>query len=147
MNPENRRTTNTGSPTRANYRQLISHARWALRQTWITSAGLTVGLIVSSLARSLVPAGMALVSRGIVNGVVDLVEGGAVDLGPLIPWGRIGTPQDIAQAVAFLSSDEADYVTGATLRVDGGFVLGQRFPTEPDAAPEETPNKESSETT
>jgi glucose 1-dehydrogenase len=49
--------------------------------------------------------------------------------GPRIPWGRIGSPRDIAQAVAFLASAEADYVTGATLRVDGGYVLGLRFPS------------------
>jgi glucose 1-dehydrogenase len=46
--------------------------------------------------------------------------------GKLIPWGRLGQPADIAKAVAFLVSDDADYITGATLRVDGGFVLGLR---------------------
>jgi len=45
-----------------------------------------------------------------------------------IPWGRLGTVEDIGKAVAFLTSDDADYVTGATLRVDGGFVLGLRLP-------------------
>ena len=45
-----------------------------------------------------------------------------------IPWGRLGTAEDIGKAVAFLASDDADYVTGATLRVDGGFVLGLRLP-------------------
>jgi glucose 1-dehydrogenase len=44
--------------------------------------------------------------------------------GERIPWGRIGTPEDIGQAVLFLASDAADYVTGAVLRVDGGFVHG-----------------------
>lgn len=43
--------------------------------------------------------------------------------GKAIPWGRLGAPADIAAAVAFLVSDEADYITGATLRVDGGYVL------------------------
>jgi len=62
--------------------------------------------------------------------------------GPRIPWGRIGTPRDIAQAVAFLASDEADSVTGATLRVDGGFVLGLRFPSEPEGSPAQAPDKE-----
>jgi glucose 1-dehydrogenase len=42
---------------------------------------------------------------------------------PKLPWGRLGTPQDIGRAATFLSTDDADYVTGTTLRVDGGFVL------------------------
>ena len=41
--------------------------------------------------------------------------------GTKLPWGRLGTPQDIGQAAAFLASDEAEYVTGAVLPVDGGF--------------------------
>jgi NAD(P)-dependent dehydrogenase (short-subunit alcohol dehydrogenase family) len=40
----------------------------------------------------------------------------------------LGTPEDIAGVVAFLASDDADYVTGAMLRVDGGFKLGLRLP-------------------
>ncbi len=43
--------------------------------------------------------------------------------GPTMPWGRLGTPPDIANAVAFLASDEADYITGAALRVDGGYMV------------------------
>jgi len=42
---------------------------------------------------------------------------------PTIPWGRLGQPADIGRAAAFLASDDADYITGATLRIDGGFVL------------------------
>jgi NAD(P)-dependent dehydrogenase (short-subunit alcohol dehydrogenase family) len=37
-----------------------------------------------------------------------------------IPWGRLGRPSDQAQAVLYLVSDEADFVTGIDLRVDGG---------------------------
>lgn len=40
-----------------------------------------------------------------------------------IPLGRMGAPQDIAKAVAFLASDEAAYITGQTLVVDGGMVM------------------------
>ena len=40
-----------------------------------------------------------------------------------IPLGRIGAPQDIAGAVAFLASPEAAYITGQTLVVDGGMVM------------------------
>lgn len=39
-----------------------------------------------------------------------------------IPYGRIGKPEDIANAVAFLASDEAEYITGHTLVVDGGWI-------------------------
>ncbi len=38
-----------------------------------------------------------------------------------MPWGRMGTPEDIGKAAAFLASDEADYITGVVLPVDGGF--------------------------
>jgi len=38
-----------------------------------------------------------------------------------VPVGRIGTPEDIGKAVAFLASDEAAYISGITLRVDGGY--------------------------
>ena len=37
-----------------------------------------------------------------------------------IPLGRIGTPEDVAKAVVFLCSEDADYITGSALRVDGG---------------------------
>jgi 3-oxoacyl-[acyl-carrier protein] reductase len=40
------------------------------------------------------------------------------------PLGRLGDPRDIANAYLFLASDDASFVTGATLRVDGGIVVG-----------------------
>ncbi len=39
-----------------------------------------------------------------------------------IPAGRAGTPEDVARAVAFLLSDDASYITGESLLVDGGLV-------------------------
>ena len=40
-----------------------------------------------------------------------------------IPLGRLGAPDDIAHAVAYLASDAASYVTGATLHVNGGMYM------------------------
>jgi glucose 1-dehydrogenase len=40
--------------------------------------------------------------------------------GAALPWGRLGTPADIGKAAVFLASDDADYITGTALLVDGG---------------------------
>ena len=40
-----------------------------------------------------------------------------------IPLGRFGKPEDVAAAVAFLASDDAGYITGQVLHVDGGMVM------------------------
>jgi glucose 1-dehydrogenase len=45
----------------------------------------------------------------------------------LIPYGRIGTPEDIGRVVAWLASDHADYVHGQTIVVDGGMTLYPEF--------------------
>jgi len=42
----------------------------------------------------------------------------------MIPLGRVGTPEDVASAVAFLASDEAAYITGHVLNVNGGMLMG-----------------------
>ena len=44
-----------------------------------------------------------------------------------IPWGRAGTPDDIARAALFLASPLAEYVTGAVLQVDGGSSTGRTY--------------------
>lgn len=43
--------------------------------------------------------------------------------GQKLPWGRMGTPEEIAKCVAFTLSDDADYMTGSTMTVDGGVSL------------------------
>jgi NAD(P)-dependent dehydrogenase (short-subunit alcohol dehydrogenase family) len=41
----------------------------------------------------------------------------------MTPWGRIGNPEDIASAAVYLASDEADFVTGHMLVIDGGWII------------------------
>ncbi len=54
-------------------------------------------------------------------------EAALENLMKLIPYGRIGETDDVSKAVAWLASDDADYVTGVTLYVDGGMMLYPSF--------------------
>ncbi len=53
----------------------------------------------------------------------DLPEALQAEITARTPLGRFGTPEEIAQAVAFLASDDAAYITGQVLAVDGGLVM------------------------
>src|SRR5262245_24952204 len=56
-----------------------------------------------------------------------------------VPLGRLGTPREVAHAVLFLASDEAAYITGTTIVIDGGQTLpeGKNFRIRP-AGPDHT---------
>ncbi len=93
-----------------------------------TSKG-AVRMLTASAARELAPSGIRVnaVAPGTID--TDLSRALAVDDGALermaatrIPLGRLGAPDDVAEAVAWLSSDAASYVTGHTLVVDGGWL-------------------------
>ena len=53
---------------------------------------------------------------------VTSVEAGRAFLESLHPIGRLGRPEEVAAAAAFLASDDASFITGATLAVDGGYT-------------------------
>lgn len=81
---------------------------------------LTVGL-----AKEVADQGIRVV--GVAPGIVrtriheDAGEPGRLDrVGPLVPLGRAGEPAEVADAIGWLMSDQASYVTGTTLRVAGG---------------------------
>ena len=58
------------------------------------------------------------VTPGVIE--TDMTAGLNGDLKAAVPAGRVGRPEEVAAAVGFLCSDEAEYVNGATLAVDGG---------------------------
>ena len=91
-----------------------------------SKAGL-IGL-TKALAREVAPRGVTVnaVAPGFIDTDMtsDLPDDLTSQINDQIPLGRWGAPEDIAHAVAFLASEQAGYVTGAVLSVDGGLVMG-----------------------
>lgn len=87
--------------------------------------------LTQNLAIQLGPEGIrvnAVAPGTIRTRVWDGQPGGADRMRPLYPLGRVGEPEDIAAAVAFLASSDAAWVTGVVLPVDGGLLAGHSGP-------------------
>jgi 3-oxoacyl-[acyl-carrier protein] reductase len=102
----------TGNPGQTNYAAakagLVGFTRALARE--VASRGITVnavapGFIATDMTSALPEDQRAVLAKG-------------------IPLQRLGEPRDVANAVAFLASKEADYITGETLHVNGGMYMG-----------------------
>ena len=71
------------------------------------------GITVNAVAPGFIDTGM---TEAMAEGAKDKIVTG-------IPMGRTGKPEDVAEAVAFLTSEQAGYITGEVLRVDGGMAM------------------------
>ena len=107
---------------------------WAGHANYAASKG-GVMQLMRSIAQEVAP--FAIRANGVAPGAIRTPINRAAwetpdayrDLMTLVPYKRIGEPEDIAQAVVWLVSDAADYVTGTTLFVDGGMTLYPGFAT------------------
>jgi glucose 1-dehydrogenase len=107
---------------------------WAGHANYAASKG-GIMMLMRSIAQELAPHRIRVNSvapgaiRTPINTEAWSTPAAYSDLMTLVPYKRIGEPDDIARAVAWLVSDAADYITGATLFVDGGMTLYPGFAT------------------
>jgi 3-oxoacyl-[acyl-carrier protein] reductase len=85
-----------------------------------------VNSMTATLAKELAPSGIRV--NCVAPGVVDTEMNACYDeeameaLAEKTPLGKIGDPEEIAKAIFFLASENASFITGQTLTVDGGFL-------------------------
>ena len=83
--------------------------------------------LTKALAKELGPSGIRVncVAPGVIR--TDMLDALPPEVLPQLaqetPLGRLGTPEDIAHAVAFLAGEQASFITGQVLTCDGGFIL------------------------
>jgi glucose 1-dehydrogenase len=107
---------------------------WAGHANYATSKG-GIKLLMESMAQELAPKRIRVNSiapgaiRTPINTAAWQTKAAYDRLMKLVPYGRIGEPEDIARAAVWLASDHSDYVVGTTLFVDGGMTLYPGFAT------------------
>jgi 3-oxoacyl-[acyl-carrier protein] reductase len=85
-------------------------------------AAAKAGLIGATRALSREVASHGITVNAVAPGVIDTPMTRAVPGLPQPPVGRSGTPHEVAALIAFLASDEAAYITGQVITIDGGLI-------------------------
>jgi len=107
---------------------------WAGHANYAASKG-GVDMLMRTMAQELGPRKIRVnaVSPGAIRTPINRVAWetpeALASLLKLIPYGRIGEPEDVGKACVWLASDASDYVCGATLYIDGGMTLYPEFRT------------------
>ncbi len=107
---------------------------WAGHVNYAASKG-GVMLMMKSIAQELAPYRIRVnsIAPGAIRTPINTAAWDTPEsyesLMELVPYNRIGEPEDIARAAVWLASDHADYITGTSLIVDGGMTLYPGFAT------------------
>jgi glucose 1-dehydrogenase len=107
---------------------------WAGHANYATSKG-GIKQLMESMAQELAPKRIRVnaIAPGAIRTPINTAawdtQQAYDQLMTLVPYGRIGEPEDIARAAVWLASDHSDYVVGTTLFVDGGMTLYPGFAT------------------
>lgn len=107
---------------------------WAGHANYATSKG-GIRMMMESLAQEVAPRHIRVnaIAPGAIRTPINTsawnTKQAYDSLMTLIPYGRIGEPEDIARAAVWLASDQSDYIVGTTLFVDGGMTLYPGFAT------------------
>jgi glucose 1-dehydrogenase len=107
---------------------------WGGHVNYATSKG-GIDMMMKSIAQEMAPKKIRVNSIGPgaietnINKVVWSTKQALDSLLTLIPYGRIGMPEDVGKLAVWLASDESDYITGATVFIDGGMTLYPGFAT------------------
>lgn len=108
---------------------------WGGHANYATSKG-GIKLMMESMAQEFAPHRIRVngIAPGAIRTPINTVAWQTPEayarLMTLVPYGRIGEPEDIARAAVRLASDHSDYVVGTTLFVDGGMTLYPGFATD-----------------
>ncbi|MEO8961876.1 MAG: SDR family oxidoreductase [Ginsengibacter sp.] len=107
---------------------------WAGHVNYASSKG-GIEMMMKSMAQELAPKKIRVNSIGPgaiqtpINSAAWSTDAALKSLLTLIPYGRIGLPEDIGKVAVWLASDESDYLSGTTIFADGGMLLYPGFST------------------